>query len=143
MSIVPTHKKLGEFAKVEVAGLSSSEVDQVKTPEYNAVYAEHMAEFKAEGKDINSDDDIQEYASEIFSPDQYEQQFKTRTKIHKQLGANEYFRGDGTTENLLPDKQQCGVMETFTYDKNPQTLSVLEGNNSEKRIVAKPLGKIS
>ena len=143
VSIVPTHKKLGEFASKEVKNLDPEYVQQVMTPEYNAVYAEHMANFKAENRNIVEDEDIENYYNKAFTFDKDKNNFETRAKIQQQLGANEYFRGDGATENLLPNKQQCGVMETFTYDKNPQTLSALENCNSAKRIAAKPLGKIS
>ncbi|MGM8227530.1 hypothetical protein ACSV5M_13160 [Cellvibrio sp. ARAG 10.3] len=142
ISIVPTHKKLGEFANKEVKGLDPERVNEVMTPEYNKVYAEHMAQFSADKLDIKNDKDIRDYADGVFTSDKDKDQFETRTNIHRKLGANECFRGDGTTENLLPNKQQCGVMETFTYDKNPQTLSALENSNSAKRIAAKPLRKI-
>src|SRR5690606_32558554 len=59
VSIVPTHKKLGEFASKEVKNLDPEYVQQVMTPEYNAVYAEHMANFKAENRNIARDDHVQ------------------------------------------------------------------------------------
>ena len=143
VSIVPTHKKLEAFANKEVKGLDPERVKEVMTPEYNKVYAEHVTQFNARNLDIKSDKDIQDYSEEIFTSSKDRQQFETRANIHRKLGANECFRGDGTTENLLPGKQQCGVMETFTYDKNPQTLSALENSSSAKRIVAKPIRKTS
>lgn len=143
LSIVPTHKKLGEFAINEVKRLDPERVKEVMTPEYNKVYAEHIAMFNSANLNIKDDENIQKYANKIFALDKDKRQFETRARLHQELGANEYFRGDGTTENLLPGKQQCGVMETFTYDKNPQTLSFLEKSNSAKRIAAKPLRKIS
>lgn len=143
VSIVPTHKKLGAFANKEVKGLDPERVKEVMTPEYNKVYTEHMAKFNSAGLNVKDNESIQKYANKAFSSDKARQKFETRADIHRKLGANECFRGDGTTENLLPDKQQCGVMETFTYDKSPQTLSALENSSSAKRIAAKPLGKIS
>src|SRR5690606_32665478 len=53
VSIVPTHKKLGEIAIKETEGLEPEIVQQVMTPEYSKVYAEHMADFKAGGRDIS------------------------------------------------------------------------------------------
>jgi len=143
VSIVPTHRKLGEFAAKEVKGLDPERVKEVMAPEYNRVYAQHIGQFNARSLDIKEDRDIHDYAKEAFITDKERQQFETRANIHQELGANECFRGDGTTENLLGDKQQCGVMETFTYDKNPQTLSSLENSHSAKRIATKPLRKIS
>ena len=61
------------------------------------------------------------------------------TQIQRRLGANEEFTGNGATKNLLDNNSQYGVVETFTYDKNPQTLAKLEASGSAKRIAAKPL----
>ncbi|MDZ7924257.1 MAG: hypothetical protein U5M23_09365 [Marinagarivorans sp.] len=139
-TIVPTHKNLGQFAKSEIKGINREAVDEVMTPEYNAEYAEHMAGFKAAKLDIDKEKDIGDYADAHFSSDSDKAAFKTRMKINKKLGANEHFTGNGTSKNLIADcPNQCGVMETFTYDKNPQTLANLESSGSAKRIPAKPL----
>lgn len=46
VTIVPTHKNLGDFAKREIEGVNTDAVSQVMTPEYNRKYVKHMAEFK-------------------------------------------------------------------------------------------------
>lgn len=138
VTIVPTHSKLGAFAKREIKGINPEAVDGVMTPAYNQEYAKHMVAFTA--RQLSIDKDIRRYADANFSSKEDKTQFKTRMKIHERLGANQYYTGDGATKNLIagyPNK--CGVMETFTYDKSPQTLGQLEASGSAKRIVMKPL----
>jgi len=138
VTIVPTHEKLGDFAKSEIKGINPEAVDSVMTPEYNSEYAEHMTAFKKQDLNIDKEKDIKRYADAKFSSKEDKAQFKTRMKIHERLGANEYYTGDGTTKNLIAGcPSECGVMETFTYDKNPQTLGRLETDGHAKRIVMK------
>lgn len=139
-TIVPTHKNLGDFAKREIKGINPKVVDGVMTAEYNQTYAEHMVTFKEDGRSIDKEKDIQRYADDNFSSNEDKAQFKTRMKVHERLGANEHYTGDGTTKNLIADcPNECGVMETFTYDKSPQTLGQLEASGSAKRITMTPL----
>lgn len=140
VTIVPTHKNLGNFAKSEIKGINPETVDEVMTPEYNGEYAEQMVAFQADGGCIDKPEDIVRYADANFSNDADKKYFGTRAKIHARLGANEHYTGDGTTKSLIAGcPNECGVVETFTYDKNPQTLGQLEANGSAKRISAKPL----
>lgn len=140
VTLVPTHKNLGNFTKSEIKGINPEAVDQVMTPEYNDVYAKHVAEINKQNLDIKNDEHVSRYADTNFSTESDKTAFETRTKIHSRLGANEYYTGDGTTKNLItgcPNKS--GVMETFTLDKNPKTLSQLEASGGAKRIATKPL----
>lgn len=135
VTIVPTHKNLGDFAKREIKGINADAVDGVMTPEYSQEYAEHMLAFKAAGASIDKEKDISDYADANFSNETDKEHFESRIRIHERLGANEHYTGDGTTKNLIADcPNECGVMETFTYDKNPHTLAQLESNGSAKRI---------
>jgi hypothetical protein len=140
VTIVPTHKNLGNFAKSEIKGINPEAVDKVMTPEYNGEYAEHMVAFKASGGHVGKEKHMKDYANANFSNKEDKVLFKTRMKINEKLGANEYYTGDGTTKNLIADcPNKCGVMETFTYDKSPQTLAQLEANDSAKRFVTTPI----
>jgi hypothetical protein len=139
VTLVPTHQELGKFAAKEIEGLDPARVKEVMTPEYNEEYAAHMEDFKKDELDINEAQDISDYANEKLTSADDKARFKTRARMQQELGANEEFTGDGTTKNLLNNGSQCGVVETFTYDKNPQTLAKLEASGSAKRIAAKPL----
>jgi hypothetical protein len=139
-TIVPTHEELGKFAKTEVEGLDPEVVDQVMTPEYNKEYAKAFEEFSAEGFDVSEGDDLQEYADEYIATPEGKEKFKTRAKIQQKLGANQHYTGNGATRNLASkSKNQYGAMETFTYDKNPQTLGAMEKKGSVKIIPAQAL----
>jgi hypothetical protein len=139
VTLVPTHQELGKFAAKEIEGLDPDRVKEVMTPEYNEEYAAHMGEFNRGGWDLTEEDDVSGYADEKLTSADDVARFETRAQIQRRLGANEEFTGDGTTKNLLNNGSQCGVVETFTYDKNPQTLAKLEINDGAKRIAAKPL----
>ncbi len=140
VTIVPTHKNLGKFAKHEIKGIKPDAVDKVMTPKYNQEYAEHIVGFKEDGLSIDKEKDIQLYADTNFTNDTDKENFESRIKIHERLGANEHYTGDGTTKNLIAGcSNECGVMETFTYDKNPQTLGQLETGGSAKRIIMEPI----
>lgn len=140
VTIVPTHKNLREFAKREIKGIDPKSVDEVMTPKYNQEYAEHMKQFKTAGGSIDKQKDINDYVDANFHNDADKACFEARIKIHERLGANENYTGDGTTKNLIAGcENKCGVMETFTYDKSPQTLGQLEASGSAKRISMKPL----
>lgn len=139
VTLIPTHQELGKFAAKEVKGLDPERVKEVMTPEYNEEYAVHMGEFKARGSDVNDDEEVYRYADEKLTSADDNARFKTRARMQQELGANEEFTGNGTTKNLLDNSSQYGVVETFTYDKNPQTLAKLEASGSAKRIAAKPL----
>ncbi len=70
---------------------------------------------------------------------------KVRHQMNKKLGANEHFLGNGMTKDITnmnditpfgtPDESQdYGPLETFTYDKNPETLAKLEQLGTITRI---------
>ena len=72
-----------------------------------------------------------------------------RHQMNKKLGANEQFLGNGMTKDNTANNpvtpfgepktgQDYGPLETFTYDKNPQTLGKLEKDGIVTRI---PLNK--
>lgn len=139
VTLIPTHQELGKFAANEIEGLDPERVKEVMTPEYNEEYAVHMGKFKQGGLSIEDPKDISDYADAKLTSADDKARFKTRAQIQRRLGANEEFTGNGTTKNLLDNNSQYGVVETFTYDKNPQTLAKLEASGSAKRIAAKPL----
>jgi hypothetical protein len=139
-TIVPTYEKLGEFACAEVKGLDPEVVKEVMTPEYSAVYHKEMDEFNDWGLNIHNPDDVLRYSDRRFESIEERDRFATRAKLQQELGANEEYTGNGTTKNLLYGDQgsRPGVMETFTYDKNPKTLGHLTEKNSCTLIATKP-----
>lgn len=138
-TLVPTYEKLGEFASREDDDLDPEVVKRVMTPEYSEEYVAHKQDFLENGGDINKEKRVNDYAEGTFSEKSAREAFKTRMTIDRKLGANEHFTGDGTTKNLLPNGRERGVMETFTYDKKPNTLGNLEQSGSAALIETKPL----
>jgi ribosomal protein L9 len=86
--------------------------------------------------DLKRAKEMQKFAKEQKLSKKERNLFKTRYQLDKKLGANEHYLGNGTTKNMAasPDGPKLGVVETFTYDKNPQTLGVLEKQGTVKRI---------
>lgn len=140
ITIVPTHKNLGDFAKREIKGINPDAVDQVMTPEYNQTYAMEMKRFNSNGLDSSNEEHVKTYAKNKLSSTEDRNKFKARMQINEKLGANEYYTGNGTTKNLIQScPNESGVMETFTYDKSPQTLGNLESSMCAKRIHTKSI----
>ena len=98
-------------------------------------------------KDVNLDrkEDFNDLASDLgFDADQ-RRILQVRHQMNKRLGANEQFLGNGMTKDNNTDNpitpfgpaqegQQFGPVETFTLDKNPQTLGKLEKAGIVTRI---------
>lgn len=70
---------------------------------------------------------------------------RTRHQMAQRLGANEHFLGNGVTKDISVDYAntpfgemdediEYGPCETFTWDKNPQTLGKLEQEGAILRL---------
>lgn len=84
------------------------------------------------------DPDVHGYAIGGLTLREEPKHLQTRAKIHRKLGADQHWTGDDTTKSLLPGGNKRGVVEIFSYDKNPKTLGQL-GNNLVL-VKTKPIG---
>src|SRR5690554_1579595 len=129
-SFIPTYDNLGKLAKSEMTDTNPAHIDAVMTESYSKTYAAHMAEAKREGVDLSKTYDLNKFAAQKGLSADETDLLGTRHKINKKYGANEDFLGNGLTkDNNAPAGQvRYGTVETFTQDKNPQTIGQLEKN---------------
>ncbi|RMQ44362.1 PAAR-like protein [Pseudomonas cichorii] len=120
-SISATFEKLGAFANHELPELYPQELTrEILTAAFQAEYRTLYAEARVHWGGIWNLTDIQFH--EFLQMQKVEPEkavlLLERLRMHKQLGNNEYFRGDGMTANLIEgSQQQYGVVELFSFDK--------------------------
>lgn len=58
--------------------------------------------------------------------------YENRQSIHKSTGANEHFLGNGLTKSMnnADGNKPYGLVETFSYDKNPQTFNEMQAGKN-------------
>ena len=140
ISFIPTYKNLSNFAKTELTDeFEGSEhlIAPCMTPQYSKSY-EQVVQAAHENKyNLNDKKDFNALTESMAFDKEQAQILSVRHQINKKLGANEHFLGNGMTKNNTAKNpvtpfgepkqgQSYGPLETFTYDKNPQTLGKLE-----------------
>ena len=116
---------------------------------YGREYERMVQSAKDKKVNLNRDEDFQDFADSLGLDAAQAELFEARHQMKKKLGANEQFLGNGLTNDksannpatpLGEARVGCGygAVETFTYDKNPQTLGKLEKLGILERI---PLNK--
>ncbi|MDP4536223.1 PAAR domain-containing protein [Alkalimonas collagenimarina] len=148
VSFIPTYDNLAEFAATELA---DEFVDQeeliapVMTEEYSHHYERVYQSAEVKGINLNDEKQFNELAKDLGFDEDEINLLEVRHKLKNSTGANEQFLGNGMTKDntmqyeetpygtASPDKHY-GPVETYTYDKNPQTLLKLEQAGIVTRI---------
>ncbi|WP_256867216.1 hypothetical protein [Vibrio campbellii] len=115
------------------------------TPEFSRYYEQVKVSAEEEGIKLKKQEDFIEYCQELGFTASQTDTLRTRHQIEQGLGANEHFLGNGLTRDInvsydttpfgyIDDDVEYGPPETFTWDKNPQTLGTLEKAGAIKRI---------
>jgi len=125
-SFIPTYDNLGKLAKSEMTGTNPAHIDAVMTESYSKTYAGHVAEAKVNNINLSNTQDFNDFATLKGLSAEEAKLLKTRHKIDKDYGANEHFLGNGLTKNTNAPAGQTGPVETFSQDKNPQTIRQLK-----------------
>src|SRR5690554_2051615 len=125
-SFIPTYDKLGALAKSEMTGTNPAHIDAVMTESYSKTYAGYVAEAKAKNIDLSNTQNLNKFAAQKGLSANDKELLKTRHAINKDYGANEHFLGNGLTKNTNAPAGQTGPVETFSQDKNPQTIRQLK-----------------
>ncbi len=120
-SVSATFEKIGAFANQELPDLYPPELTrEILTPEFQTHYRDLYEQAK---KYWNEEWRLSETQFHDFLMAQNVDPetrilLLERQRMHMQVGNNEYFRGDGMTENLIEgSQQQYGVVELFSFDK--------------------------
>src|SRR5690554_2059658 len=125
-SFIPTYDNLGKLAKSEMTGTNPAHIDAVMTESYSKTYAAHVAEAKRKGVDLSNTEKLNDFAAQKGLSANDKNLLITRQEINKDYGANEHFLGNGLTKNTNAPAGQTGPVETFSQDKNPQTIRQLK-----------------
>ncbi|GLR03957.1 hypothetical protein GCM10007906_15440 [Vibrio hyugaensis] len=115
------------------------------TPEFSRDYEQVVASSKQDGIELSDKDQYIEYCQELDSTPSQAKTLAVRSQIQQRLGANEHFLGNGITKDnsikyeetpfgRIDNKLEYGPCETYTWDKNPQTLGKLEQEGAIMRI---------
>jgi hypothetical protein len=147
-SFIPTYERMSGFTESELSSEFEGSLDLIApcmTPEFSRYYEQVKISAEEEGIDIKKQKQFSEYCQELgFTPSQTDT-LDIRHQIEQRLGANEHFLGNGVTKDInvtygttpygdIDDDVEYGPPETFTWDKNPQTLGTLEKAGAIKRI---------
>ncbi|KJS33383.1 MAG: hypothetical protein VR64_00825 [Desulfatitalea sp. BRH_c12] len=134
-TIIPTHEKLGAFAISELKDIPADNIPKVLNDDYAKVYAKAYETAKNKGVDIKDSIEIDAFSNNYFSDQDASDLFKARVEIQTRLGANEYFTGNGITAYTGKEcSNTYGVVESFTYDKNPQTIGIMLADGRMKML---------
>jgi uncharacterized Zn-binding protein involved in type VI secretion len=147
-SFIPTYDNMSEFTKTELVTEfeeSQTVIQPCMTAKFSQYYERVIESASQDGIELDRQDQFVKYCKSLgFSPSQADT-LRTRHQIAQGLGANEHFLGNGVTKDIsvdygstpfgdIDDDIEYGPCETFTWDKNPQTLGKLEKDDAILRI---------
>ncbi|MBV2130511.1 hypothetical protein [Arsukibacterium indicum] len=118
--VVASFEGLNQFCKEELSSkFTDEEIDLLLSDENQQYYAKKYEEacnspFMESPADI---DGAYDYFTEQNMPEDELALLKKRTDMHKTLGNNQHYLGNGLTKNLLGGKQQYGVVETVNFER--------------------------
>ncbi|WP_394170268.1 hypothetical protein [Saccharospirillum alexandrii] len=147
-SIVPTYDNLTQFALRQAGHDPAKEalIREVMTERYSREYLHYknMAD-NVVGKDANNKDipaynlkdpkQLDDFIFTTFGSNMHQKNlFNARLEIENSYGAYKEYAGNGLTKSLhdsgpIPQSQNYGVKETFTYETNPKTLQEMLGED--------------
>ena len=133
-------KQLGEKEFIP-EGATSESLNHIMTPEYQKEYAQHIDNF-ASGDNYNNrfnEDAIEKYSNNIdksLTP-----HFINRHKYLTEIGANEYFEGNGVTKYVNSPLNKYGAVEylAFARQENTPTINQLKAIGALESFPMKPI----
>ncbi|MGP5159279.1 RHS repeat domain-containing protein [Pseudoalteromonas prydzensis] len=141
-SIIPTHERLGNFAKEELPdSFSHEEINILMTPEFQANYSKQYQAALDSGEMKNEWDNagaVKYFKNNTTDPTQYKL-MKKRLDMQKKLGNNQHFLGNGLTKTLLPNNGEFGAVETFNFERKLINLEEF-GDAIQISDILKPIG---
>ena len=132
LNVLPTYESLSDILKTEIPQQFKGEehlIDEAMTPETSAKYTKIFDYGKSiglESWEIKEQQNFIGLCGKLNVTGDKLKLMKVRNDIHNLVGANEEFLGTGLTKGL---NGQDGVVETFTYDRNPDTIKNLSSGD--------------
>lgn len=118
--VVASFSELNTFCKEELSDkFNDSEIDLFLTAEYQEYYAEKYTEaLSSPYMEWSNDTDgaLRVFKKQDLPTEELELLIK-RLEMHKTLGNNQHYLGNGLTKNLLDCEQQYGVVETVNFER--------------------------
>ncbi|WNO10467.1 hypothetical protein [Teredinibacter sp. KSP-S5-2] len=147
-SFVPTFEKMSEFGEKEFTekeGFGPSTMKDIMNEDFAEEYTEFMDDYKNTGQNPYDSQLIMRHAQKSSNISDKQKLIRARHKTQMEFGANPLFSGNGLTK-VTPDSryahnigQKYGVVETFTFERDPLTVGELEKQGAVKIIPAKPI----
>jgi hypothetical protein len=135
-SVSATFKNVGEFANTELPKKFPKEfTDKAMTPEFQAQYSKHYKDAEASGildGDGNwNSDNFREHLDTTDLSESEKSLMTQRFEMHRAIGNNEDYLGNGLTKNNNPAiDQEYGAVETLNFERNEVNLSQLKEQNA-------------
>lgn len=133
-SVSATFKNVAEFANTELPdSFPASFTDKTMNPEYQALYAEHYK--KAVGTEMlakwsTNTDDFSEYLDTTSLSAEEKEMLVQRMDMHKKIGNNDDYLGNGLTKDLTNSNNHYGAVETINFERAEIDLKTLHDNNA-------------
>ncbi|WP_163133180.1 hypothetical protein [Agarivorans sp. Alg241-V36] len=130
-AMVPNYDNMANFSKTELKKkIPHPElIDDIMTPEFSAKFNKDVTALNKIKKDGAWKAAIQNKYFEANDFTDYDKKlFKNRLALYNEAGANEHWLGNGLTKNMNNPNGDTphGILETFSYDKNPDTFRTME-----------------
>ena len=133
-SVSATFKNVAEFANTELPdSFPASFTDKTMNSEYQALYAEHYKKAvgtKMLAKWSTNTDDFSEYLDTTSLSAEEKEMLIQRMNMHKTIGNNDDYLGNGLTKDLTNSKNHYGAVETINFERAEIDLKTLHDNNA-------------
>ena len=133
-SVSATFKNVAEFANTELPdSFPVSFTDKTMNPEYQALYAEHYkkaVDTKMLAKWSTNTDDFSEYLDTTSLSAEEKEMLVQRMDMHKKIGNNDDYLGNGLTKDLTNSNNHYGAVETINFERAEIDLKTLHDNNA-------------
>ena len=148
VSFIPTYDNISDFTVEEFTDdFEGYEhlIEPAMTAEYSQFYEQVVNIAREQDVNLDDKDDRDDLAADLGLSKEQRRLLHVRHTMASKLGANEQFLGNGMTKDNNAENSETpfdpakagfnyGPLETFTYDKNPQTLGKLETAGIVTRI---------
>lgn len=133
-SVSATFKNVAEFANTELPdSFPASFTEKTMNPEYQALYAEHYKKAvntKILAKWSTNTDDFSEYLDTTSLSAEEKEMLVQRMDMHKKIGNNDDYLGNGLTKDLTNSKNHYGAVETINFERAEINLKTLNDNDA-------------
>ncbi|WP_220720742.1 hypothetical protein [Agarivorans litoreus] len=138
-AMVPNYDNMKNFSKSELADrIPHPELlDEIMTPEFSAKFNKDVTALNQVKEHGVWDKELQNLMFKDGNFSEYDKKlFENRLALYKEAGANEHWLGNGLTKNMNNPNGNTphGILETFSYDKNPDTFSTMQNNGTVQLV---------